>query len=159
MKILIFPVAIFILAVAVHLVIWKISFPLKHRILILINIFAWVLVFGIIILPDFSQSLEFIVLYCSLGAAYLLSYPAIEADSPSLAITYNIAQTASAGLVKAELNKMMDDDILVVARINDLLSEGLVCLRSGKYYLTPSGLFLAGLFSGFRKLLNLPKGG
>lgn len=159
MKVIFYASITFFTALFLHLIIWKICLPKKNRPVILVNIFFGVLVLGIVILRNFSQCLDYIVLYCSLAFAYIVSYPAMEADSPSLAITYNIAKASKDGLAKAELYKIMTDEILVVTRINDLLSDGLICLESKRYFLTSKGLFLARVFVGFRELLNLPKGG
>ena len=159
MKVLYYASLTFFSALFVHLVIWKICLPKKNRPVVLVSIFFWVLVLGITMLMNFSQRIDYIVLYCSLAVAYILSYPAMEASSPSLAITYNIAKASKAGLAKAELYKILTDETLVVARINDLVSDGLIYVESQRYFLTSKGLFLARLFVGFRKLLNLPKGG
>ena len=159
MKTLLYAFLTFFIALSVHFVIWKVCLPKKNRPVVLVNIFFGVLLIGVAILGNYLQYMDYIILYCSLAFAYILSYPAMEADSPSLAITYNIAKAAKAGLAKLELYKIMTDQTLVVARINDLLSDGLICIKSERYFLTSKGLFLARLFVGFRKLLNLPKGG
>lgn len=159
MKVLFYASLTFLTALLLHLVIWKICLPKRNRPVVLVNIFFWVLVLGTIILKNYSGCLDYIVLYCSLAAAYIVSYPAIEADSPSLAITYNIAKVSKAGLANLELYEIMTDETLVVARVNDLLNDGLIHIKSERYFLAPQGLFLAGLFVWFRKLLNLPKGG
>lgn len=159
MKVLFYASLTFLIALFVHLLIWKLAMPKKNRPVVLVNIFFWVLVLAVLTMKDFSQCLDYIVLYCSLAVAYVLSYPAMEADSPSLAIINIIAKASKAGLAKAELYKIMTDETLVVARINDLLGDGLIFIESKQYFLTSKGLFLARVFGGFRKLLNLPKGG
>ena len=159
MKVLFYASLTFLIALFLHLVIWKICLPKKNRPVVLVNIFFWVLVLGIVILKNFFQYLDYIVLYCSLAAAYIVTYPAIEAGSPSLAITYNIAKAAKVGLAKFELYEIMTDETLVAARVNDLLNDGLIYIKSESYFLTFKGFFLAGLFIGFRKLLHLPQGG
>ena len=159
MKVLFYASLTFLIALFAHLVIWKFWMPKKNRPVVLVIIFFWVLVLSIVMLKNFSQCIDYIVLYCSLTFAYILSYPAMEADSPSLAILNNIAKASKDGLAKVELYKVMTDEVVVVARINDLLNDGLVYVESNKYFLTSQGLFLASVFVGFRKLLNLPKGG
>ena len=70
-----------------------------------------------------------------------------------------IAGAGRSGLDKSELYRTMTDEILVVARIEDLLADDLIRMDSGKYLLTAKGRFLAGAFIWFRRLLNVPKGG
>ncbi len=149
----------FFIAMLVHLAIWRIRLPKKNRVFVLVNVFFWTLVLGVILLEGISSYTDYIVLYCCLAAAYIVSYPAMEADSPSLEIVRNIAKAGASGLEKRELYSTMTDEKLVVARVEDLLNDGLARLDSGKYMLTPKGRFLAGVFVWFRGLLNAPKGG
>ncbi len=159
MNALFYGILTFFAAMLVHLAIWRIRLPGKNRALVLVNVFFWTLVLGVITLRGVSSYPDYIVLYCCLAAAYIVSYPAMEADSPSLAIVRNIAKSGKSGLDKNELRKVMTDDTLVVARIGDLLSDDLVRIDSGKYILTSKGRLLAGVFMRFRGLLNAPKGG
>ena len=149
----------FFIALMVHLAIWRVRLPGKNRAFVLVNVFFWTLVLAVIILRNISNYPDYIVLYCCLAAAYIVSYPALEADSPSLTIVRNIAKSGKSGLDKNELYKAMTDETLVVARISDLLNDGLVRMDSGKYILTSKGRFLADIFVRFRGILNAPKGG
>lgn len=159
MSVLFYGILTFFIALLIHLAVWRICLPKKNRALILANIFFWTLVSGAIILKGISGYLDYIVLYCCLAAAYIVSYPAMEADSPSLAIVRDIAGAGRSGLDKNELYRTMSDEILVVARVEDLLADDLIRIDSGKYVLTSKGRLLAGIFVRFRKLLNAPKGG
>ncbi len=159
MSALFYGVITFFAAFSVHLILWRIWLPRRNRAAVLANIFFWTLVIGIIVLKDFRGCLDYIVLYCSLAAAYIVSYPAMEADSPSLAIVYDIAKAGKSGLDKNGIYKIMTDDTLVVARVTDLLNDSLIRLDSGRYVLTLKGRILAAVFAWFRRLLNAPKGG
>ena len=159
MNALFYGILTFFVAMLVHLAIWRIRLPGKNRAFVLVNVFFWTLVLGVMILKDISSYPYYIVLYCCLAAAYIVSYPAMEADSPSLGIVRNIAKAGRSGLEKSELYRAMTDEILVVARVEDLLNDGLIRMDSGKYILTSKGRFLAGVFIWFRRLLNAPKGG
>lgn len=159
MSVLFYGILTFFIALLIHLMVWRICLPKKNRALILANIFFWTLVLGAIVLKGIPGYLDYIVLYCCLAAAYIVSYPAMEADSPSLEIVRDIAGAGGSGLDKSELYRIMSDEILVVARIEDLLADDLIRIDSGKYVLTSKGRFLAGIFVRFRKLLNAAKGG
>lgn len=159
MSLLFYGILTFFVALLIHLMVWRICLPKKNRALILANVFFWTLVLGLVAVRGIPGYLDYIVLYCCLAAAYIVSYPAMEADSPSLMIVRDIAGAGKSGLNKSELYKTMTDEILVVARIKDLLADDLIRVDSGKYVLTSKGRFLAGIFVRFRKLLNAPKGG
>jgi len=159
MSVLFYGILTFCLAMLVHLAIWRLCLPQKNRALVLVNVFFWTLVLGAVVLKGISGYVDYIVLYCCLAAAYIVSYPAIEADSPSLVIVRGIAGAGKSGLDKNELYKAMTDEILVVAGIEDLIANDLIRMDSGKYLLTQKGRFLAGIFVRFRQLLNVPKGG
>ncbi|OGX29900.1 MAG: hypothetical protein A3F87_03490 [Omnitrophica WOR_2 bacterium RIFCSPLOWO2_12_FULL_51_24] len=159
MSVLFYGILTFFSALLIHLMVWRICLPKKNRALILANIFFWTLVLGAVVLRAIPDYLDYIVLYCCLAAAYIVSYPAMEADSPSLVIVRDIARAGRSGLDKSELYKTMSDEILVVARIDDLLADDLIRMDSGKYLLTAKGRFLSGVFVRFRRLLNAPKGG
>lgn len=159
MSVLFYGILTFCLAMLVHLAVWRLCLPKKNRAFALVNVFLWTLVLGVIILRDIPGCLDYAVLYCSLAAAYIVSYPAVEIDSPSLVIVRDIAGAGKSGLDKSELYRTMSDEMLVADRVKDLLDADLVRMDSGKYLLTPKGRFLAGIFIRFRRLLNLPKGG
>lgn len=159
MSALFYGIITFFAALLVHSIIWRIWLPRRNRAAILANIFFWALVIGIVVLKDFQGRLDYIVLYCSLAAAYIVSYPAMEAGSPSLTIVSNIAKAGKSGLDKNEIYNAMTDETLVIARITDLLNDGLIRASSDKYILTLKGRLLADVFAWFRKLLNAPKGG
>ena len=159
MSVLFYGILTFCLAMLIHLAAWRLCLPKKNRAFVLANVFFWTLVLGAMILRGIPGYLDYIVLYCCLAAAYIVSYPAIEADSPSLVIVRGIAGAGRSGLDKSEIYKAMSDEILVVARIEDLLADDLIRMDSGKYLLTAKGRFLAGIFVRFRRLLNVPKGG
>lgn len=172
MKVLILTPAIFILALAIHLAVWKLHLP-KNQKRALLGIFLGIFfaaLFGIRILSQFAvlaqispQSLEYLqifIFYISLVLAYMVTFSAIEVDSPSLMIVENIASKGSAGLDKEELGRMMRDDLLVLPRIKDLVDDGIVYLESGKYKLAPKGVPIARLFIFYRNLMGIrEKGG
>jgi len=107
-------------------------------------------------LPEY----EMVFLYfISLTLAYIITYSAIEADSPSLAIVLTINSAGSYGLEEEVLDKIMTNDILVKPRIRDLIIDKMVYVDGEKYKLTPKGLLLVRTFIFYRKILNTEKGG
>jgi hypothetical protein len=160
MNILLFGILLFALAFFVHILIWKIHLPKKNHTCFLLNIFFGLFIIGIFILPAqrLSDYIQAFLLYLSLMLAYIISYSAIEVDSPSLIIVLNIAGTGC-GLSREELNKQLTDDLLVLPRLKDLLNDKMVFMEENKYKLTKKGVFLVKIFIFFRKILNAGKGG
>ena len=89
----------------------------------------------------------------------MITYSAIEVDSPSLVMINAIAKAGKEGLDEKLFYQMMNGDILIKPRINDLLNDKMAYLEGYKYKLTPKGRLLVRIFILYRKLLNAPKGG
>jgi len=173
MSVLFYGIMTFSLALFIHFIIWKIHLPRKNHSIALLKIFFGVLFIVVLILikaPNTEflgigpphviiEYVESILLYISLALAYIVTYSAIEADSPSLVILLIIAKIFPEGLDKEKLFNLMNDDLLVISKINDLVGGGMAAIDKGVYRLTPKGRFLVNTIILFRRLLNLPKGG
>jgi len=115
-----------------------------------INIFA---------VLDVSEYLHISIFFISLLLAYMITYSAIEADSPSLVMVLNIAGTGPAGLDKVEFDRIINDDVLVKPRVHDLVIDKMVYLEGDRYRLTRKGVLLSRIFIIYRKILGAGKGG
>ena len=155
-----------------HLIIWKIRLP-KRQTKALLKILFGTLIIGLLILwwipsitvfnlyapavlSDFIQISLFVT---SLTLAYMITYSAVEADSPSLVMIINIADAGSKGLGQDDFNRNMTDDVLVKPRVNDLVRDKMIFLDNGKYQLTPKGTLMIRIFIFYRKLMNLGRKG
>lgn len=177
MKILFLGSLLFILFFLIHLVVWRIRVPEKQT-KTLIYIFIFTLIIGFLISKIISlfivsfiitgvdilhvtsmEVLHILVFVISLFMAYLITYSAIEADSPSFLMIMVISRAGGSGLNKKMLLEMMTDEVLVIPRIKDLLRDGLIYLEEEKHKITHKGLLLVQIFIFYRRLLNLGKGG
>ena len=126
MKIFICGSVLFILGLFIQICFWKIRVPIK-QIKSLLLIFSALLLIGIIILilretlVTLAEIFQLVLFYFSLALAYLTTYSAVEADSPTLIIVAKIDQAKKSGLAKGELSQVMTDDFLIKLRINDLM--------------------------------------
>lgn len=170
---LFYGMALILIALVVHLSLWKIDLPKNHTKLLL-GIFLVILIIGIFILNKFknqialwsiagptipAEYLQLVLLYISLTLAYLTTYSVIEVDSPSFLILIIIDKEGLRGLSLEKFNEIMTDEILVKPRIKDLINGTMIYLDKDKYKLTNKGLWLIRIFVFCRKLLNLGKGG
>lgn len=167
MRILLPGISAFMVSFVVHLIVWRIKVPNKQvRVLFgifffvpaMILIVYWIgLFFGLFEVKTaitFGEYLQIFILCVSLTQAYIATYPALQADSPSLLIILKIAEARSDGLDPESLNQKVNDDVLIIPRIRDLADEHVIYLDGDTYKLTKKGYIVAGLFDFYRKLLG-----
>lgn len=173
MRVLFWGSALFILAFFIHFVLWKVGLP-KRQLKTILQMFFVVLFVGILVLwilpinPIFweitppvnlPEYIQISLFFISLTLAYMITYTAIEADSPSLLIMSTIVNAGPNGLDKKCFDELMNDDVLVKPRVNDLDRDKMIYLDKDKYRLTPKGLLMTRIFIFYRKLLNLTRKG
>ena len=86
------------------------------------------------------------MLALSLTAAYLISLPGIEAESPSSLITFKVRDSTATGATHDDLATVITDEIFVLNRLEGLVTENLVEVHDGRYFITPSGQSFLNLF-------------
>lgn len=105
------------------------------------------------------EIIQFFILFVSFAVSYIVSYPAIEVDSPTLIIIKAVSDAGPRGMDKGKLEAMMTDDLLIVPRINDMVSDKMIYLDGGRYRLMGKGLMMARVFSFYRNITGSAKGG
>lgn len=170
MRVLLGGLALAGLAFVIHLIVWRIRVP-KRQTKTLLQIFFAVLILGLLVLQNtpsalgfspldsFAEYLHISLFFISITLAYMITYSALEADSPSLVMIMTIARAGSDGLSKEAFEHSMNDDLLVKPRIRDLILDQMAYLEGDKYRVTVKGALFARIFIFYRKLLNAPKGG
>ena len=174
MNILFYGICLILAALLIHFIIWRIHLP-QNQTKALIKIFFGTLAVGILVLWKFADYVLFFGIsapteiyeylhlsffFISLTLAYITTYSALEVDSPSLLIVMDIAEVGSGGLDNNSLKQKLNDDLLLVPRINDLISGKLAYLDGEVYRLTRKGSYIARTFAAYRKLLRkAQKGG
>jgi len=178
MKVLFLGTLFWVLAFTIHFIVWKICLP-KRQTRTLLFIFLGVLFSGCVLfwlepvlLMDVNLGFEdhmgivhrshlvyMAIYFTSLTLAYMITYSALEADSPSLVMILQVANAGEAGLPKSVFHEHMNDALLVDPRLRDLVKDQMVIPEGEGYRLTAKGRAMALLFIGYRKLLKLEKGG
>jgi len=105
------------------------------------------------------EYLQIWLYFVSLTLAYMITYSAIEVDSPSLLIIRKISKVGPIGLTRDQLEYEMNDSVLIEPRINDMLLDRMAELREERYRLTMKGILMAHLFTFYRNLMRVGKGG
>ncbi len=166
---LLIPAAAFVICMAVHVIFWRMS-PPKNRgmalvwiLIILPTAMAAVFLFltRLGFLPDvtglaYSEWTAALLLLWAFAAAYIATYPAFEAISPSLAMALAISR--SNGMTREELISGFADEDLFEPRVNDLVHSGLARRERDRLYLTARGRLVAKCFVLFRAFLALEEG-
>jgi hypothetical protein len=106
-------------------------------------------------LPDALEIAAMLLLHWALSSAYIQSYPAAQARSPSLEIAYAVVKSMPRGLSRDELLATVNMETLVQARVEDLVTDRLIRAEGERYVLTPVAAGLVRLFLGLRALLGL----
>lgn len=172
MSVLVYGVLLIIAALLIHLIVWRLHLP-KKQTNALLMIFSLVIVSGILVIlrypclikwsiyssKNIFEIFQLFLLYTAISVSYILSYPAIEADSPTLIIIRAVFETGAAGLDKSSLERIADNDLLILPRIKDMVFDRMVYIKDGKYRLMPKGLIMARLFLFYRNIIKGEKGG
>lgn len=145
-------VAGFAVSFLIHVLIWRLVKP-KKQLVWLAGIFVLVpalIYFSLFfILFDKTGLVLSGVLHILFSFAYILSYPAIQAPSPSLKIVREVRAAMPEGLARRELSRTLEADKPLDFCIDNLLEERLLCLKGDKLELTLWGRLVSGLFRNY----------
>ena len=154
----------FVLSLFVHVVVWRYWRPAAHM-RPLFSIFATVpvlvavaaLVLGGTPALDAVEAAAVLLLYVSLSAAYIQTYPVAQALSPSLAMLVVIARAGPGGMDEAELIRCFPTEEVLHSKIHELVDDGLAALESDQVRLTARGERMARFFLGLRSAIGLDR--
>ena len=164
---------LFLLGFVLHVVLWRIKKPRKSgKVLLLVFLtvavgvlLAWwgASVAGLVSSisgPDgIWANLHVLMVTFSMTAAYIASYPAVEANSPTPQIVRMVSGAGQEGLPREQLYASLNRDVLLVSRLRDLVDSDLAVYVGTVYKPTAKGRRLATVFIWFRRLLMAPRGG
>ena len=155
-------------AFLLHLLVWRVRLPGRQtRALLVIFAGTWVAaallwwgdVFPAGIRPSGPEFSTSGMLLASLAMAYVITYSALEADSPSLVMVGMIQKAGPEGLPREKFLEMAGNEVLIDPRLRDLVLNRQCRLEEGKYILTFKGIGMLRLIMFWRRLLGTGKGG
>ena len=167
MKVFIIGGLSFLGLVAFQVVFWRIRKGRGHY-LALAGLAAFVFVWmtGIFVALRLGSAFDYAnaaLLYVALALAYMVTYSALQADSPTFAILREIGHAPAQGCSREWLHLVFNNERLIVPRLDDLVAGGLANWwwpgAGDHYVLTRRGTLLAQLYVTYRRLLRLEKGG
>jgi hypothetical protein len=162
-KIFLTSVGLFLFAFVVHLIIWRLKLP-KRQIRALLLIFGAIFcVWLVASMPRswrLAEILHVILFYGSMSLCYIITYTAIEADSPTLSLIRFLADARMEGRSKDAVAQFMALRPFVRARLAALARSGLIREESSRYVATGAQPLFFRIVLEFRKLYGpISKGG
>ncbi len=155
----------------VHLVWWRVALPRRQRPALMVLF----LVGGVVLAPasaflcakagleplSWIQWLNVVLALVAFTLAYVVTYSALEADSPTLSLVRHIASSGAEGVREEELRIFMASRPFVGARLTALVEEGMIHERAGRIHLAdhPYTLFRLVLFHREKVLGLIHHGG
>ncbi len=162
MKYILIESLLLFISFVIQVIVWRIKVPKRQsKWIIFININI-LIVFLLIIAYQFQTFFvssiyifNFIIFHLIALMSYLITFSAIEADSPSLLILYLIYLQKTDGLLRDDLYHLLNDQVLIHTRINDLLVGKMAFKSDDRIYLSGKGKVMAFMFHQYRRLLKL----
>jgi len=168
--ILLTSISVFLLCLLIHVLLWRVRLP-RHRALWLFLVFfflppiIWFLHSFLVFVLDLPARYALrvldgavvLLLHYALSSAYILSYPAVEALSPTLVIALFLARSNAESDFE-DLAGLFPDESILMPRIMDLIESNLVRLDNDTLSLTLRGRILVNFFTIFRSFIGLKQG-
>lgn len=173
MSVLLLGLALPLVAFAIHVARWRHGLPNRPAQTLIVLMVGTILAGWTVVLVsslafvslrqwtpgDVFAWIQALLLALAMAAAYVMTYPAIEVESPTLLIIEAIGRSGAEGIPESRLFEVLDDSVLLQPRLDDLVLEGLAVIENGRYRPTAKGIALATLFTGWRRILGLGLGG
>jgi len=131
----------------IHLVIWRVQFPNSQlKALLIIFLSTWVTavvlsVFSVWANTGFIHFLYFSLIYWSAALCYVITYSAMEGDSPTLSLARYLHRMGDKGVLYEEIEEFFRQRPFIGARIRALVTDRILIEESGGYRLR-SGKYL-----------------
>lgn len=154
---------LFLAALGVHLLLWKIRLPKFHT-RTLLFIFGLVLITRMALLDGWPMSLPELghvcLFYISLSFCYVITYTAIEGDSPTLSLIRYVHNSGGRGVSSEDVHGFLAQRPFIRARIAALKHDGLLREENGSYFIAGRGSLFFRLILVFRRLYgSIERGG
>jgi hypothetical protein len=146
---------LFLGALGLHLIIWKIRLPKFHTrtLLILFGSVLGIWLLSLTLRPmSWPDAAHVCLSYISLSLCYVITYSAFEADSPTLSLIRHTYDAAGRGLSSEEVHLFLEKRPFVKARLAALIHDGLLREENGRYFAAGSGSAFFRVILMFRKL-------
>ncbi len=168
--IILFGILSFFASIVCHVLVWRLLNPQRHItylalifLIIPLSVYGLLILYGfsgvsLLSLPTTSEILSTALLHSALAAAYIQTYPAMQARCPTLALLIAIKRSKTAGISYNELQTAFSSDNPIQERISDLSNSRMIFKTGSCHSITRRGLLLLWPLMALRGLLGLPTG-
>jgi len=162
-RVLVLGFSAFFILIFFHIILRRI-FKIKKEICTLAALFLLVPFFDMAALwylrvINFTEFLSTTALTSLLGLAYLQTYPALKNEIPTFRILFLIHRSEKIGLEETEILKQLNHQKeLYFDKIEEMEHDGFVGREGDRLVLKKPGLWIAGIFIFYRRLLGLGLG-
>lgn len=155
--------ALFAVSLLAHIIIWRVRCPdrqIRALLIIFAVVFGLWLAAGLMFSVAIVDVLHVALFYASLGLCYVITYTAIEADSPTLGLIHFLAEAKTRGRSMDEIRRFMALRPFVRARLAALARSGLIREEGSRYVAVGQPPLSFRVILGFRRLYGpISKGG
>lgn len=163
MQIFLITSALFAVSLATHLIIWRVRCPdqqIRALLIIFAAVFGLWLAGGRMFSMTIVDVLHVALFYLSISLCYVITYSAIEADSPTLSLIRFLADAKTQGRSMDEIRRFMALRPFVRARLAALARSGLIREEGSRYVAVGQPPLSFRVILGFRRLYGpISKGG
>jgi hypothetical protein len=163
--IIVFGLLFFILCLMSHVLVWRLKRPNHEIAALFINfiiaplLVLFVLYFSFLKTMRLTDVVAVYLFHFALAGAYISTYPAVQAYSPSLEILMLYRGRKSRGFTKDEILNTFDKMGIVSDRVSDLKHSRLVIEEDGRFRLSRISQIIIFGYKLYRSCLGLPTKG
>jgi hypothetical protein len=150
------------LAWILHFVLWRVRLPKAQlKTLLIIFLLVWAAVVVAVCLSEAALSgvlwiLYFSLIYWSAALCYVITYSAMEGDSPTLSLTRHLHRMGDEGVPHKEIEEFFRQRPFVSARVRTLVTDNVFIEEEGGYRLSPGRYLFFRVILGYRRVVFGP---
>lgn len=145
-----------------HILLWRVSLPKAQlKTLLIIFLSVWVVVILVLWASGTALSgvlgfLYFSLIYWSAALCYVITYSAMEGDSPTLSLTRHLHLKGEEGVSHEEIEEFFRRRPFVGARVKALVADNVFIEEEGGYRLSPGSYLFFRVILGYRRVVFGP---
>ena len=162
-------IGLFLAALLLHLIIWRIRIPRRQSAALLVILLAalplglatdaWIPFWKPSGPLGFWQYVHIAVFYCTMSLGYVVAYSALEERSPSMTLLTFVADAGPRGRTRPELEQTLARANPVENRLEAMIRDHMVVRTHNGYQLTRKGRIWARTFSCWLRWIGAARGG
>ena len=151
-----------LLAWILHLALWRVRLPKAQlKALLMIFFFVWTVAVIALWISETAVSgalgfLYFSLIYWSAALCYVITYSAMEGDSPTLSLTRHLHLSGEDGVSHEEIEEFFRQRPFVGARVKALVADNVFIEEAGGYRLSPGRFLFFRVILGYRRIVFGP---